>query len=75
MTIGIILELIGEYVSFVFGRFIVGLSIGYYSFITPLYCMHMAPNKVIVREISPKEIAGKLGSMFVLFVMSSQKSV
>ena len=71
MTIGIILELIGEYISFIFGRFIVGLGIGYYSFITPLFCTHMTGNKMIVREISPKEIAGKLGSLFVLFVTLS----
>ena len=43
---------------FAIGRFIEGICAGYYSSVTPLY----------LREISPTEIAGVLGSFFVLFL-------
>lgn len=57
ISFGVILALPGSYVSFVIGRFVQGLSVGYYSFLTPLY----------LREISPAELGGILGAMFVLF--------
>ena len=58
MIIGVVFTLIGDYNMFAIGRFIEGICVGYYSFLTPLY----------LREISPIEISGILGSFFVLFV-------
>jgi len=57
-SIGIGMTLIGNYWLFIIGRFIQGIGCGHYSTVIPLY----------LREISPKEIAGTVSSMFTLFI-------
>lgn len=64
--VGIGFSLIGNYICFVIARIIKGLCMGYYTSLTPLYGLGFL--SFIVREVSPPEIAGVLGSLFVLFV-------
>lgn len=66
--VGIGFSVIGNYACFVISRLIKGLCMGYYTSLTPLYGTFRA---TLVREISPPEIAGVLGSLFVLFVSPS----
>ena len=68
-SIGVGFALIGNYPCFVVGRLIKGLCMGYYTSLTPLYGILLLYQ--LVREISPVEISGILGSFFVLSVISN----
>ena len=62
---GVVLTLIGNYPCFLLGRLFKGICCGMYTSLCPLYCISFY---IIVREISPVEISGILGSFFVISV-------
>ena len=68
MISAVVLMLQSSYVCLAIGRLFGGVAFGFFSFLVPLSCNCMMLI-ILVREISPVEISGFLGSFFVLFVI------
>jgi MFS family permease len=59
--IGGVFTLFTTYHSLVFGRFVLGLAVGLYSAIVPLF----------INELAPSELAGLFGTFNQLFIVLS----
>ena len=71
LAAAVLFTFIPTYGCLAIGRALGGVAIGYYTFLVPLSCAgHMFT--IIVRELSPVEISGIIGSFFPFAVRNSK---